>query len=70
MAKSYANCRRYKNAKPAKEKSENVGNFYTGRAHVGRSDETMWRNRNNDYGQRPHGPVGQLPLPITGMIRW
>ena len=70
MAKSYANCKRYKNVKPNKEKSENVGNFYTAKAKCGRSDDEMWRNRGSDYGKRPHGPVGQLPLPLTGMIRF
>jgi len=70
MAKSYACCKRYMNAKPDKEKSENVGNFYVARARVGRSDDEMFRNRLNDYGNKPHGPVGQLPIPITGMIRF
>lgn len=70
MAKSYATCKRFMNAKCDKEKSENVTNFYVGTARVGRSDEEMFRNRGNDYGKRPHGPVGQLPLPLTGFIRF
>lgn len=70
MAKCYSKCSRYRNIKPEKEKSENVQNFYVGRARVGRSDDEMWRNRTNDYGNKPHGPVGQLPIPVTGMIRF
>jgi hypothetical protein len=70
MSKSYATCGRYRNVKADKEKSENVTNFYVGHARLGRSDETMYRNRMNDYGYKAHGPVGQLPLPMTGMIRF
>ncbi len=51
-----------------KEKSEDVKNFYVARAKVGRSDEEMYRNRRGDYGKKPHGTEGPLPIPITGMI--
>lgn len=71
MSKSYRSCRRYKNVKAAAETSENVGNFYIARARVDRTDEQVYRSRMNYYGNTPpHGIVGQLPLPLTGMIRF
>lgn len=63
----YTNCRRYKNVKPRAETSENVGNFYVARAKVGRSDEEMYRNRQNDYGNKPAPEDGDnLPIWISG----
>ncbi len=66
---SYTTCRRYKGKKGKPSVHvENVTNFYTRRPEMGRSTETMFRNMRSDYGNRPHGPVGQMPIPITGMI--
>lgn len=62
----YAN-NKLKNVKE-KEKSEDVKNFYVAKARVGRSDEEFYRNRMGDYGNKPHGDEGPLPLPFTGMI--
>jgi hypothetical protein len=70
MSKSYGSCKRYKNVKPDKEKSENVGNFYVQRPRVGRSDDEMYRNRHNDFGNKSRGDNGPLPMAYTGMIQF
>ena len=68
---SYTTCRRYKGKKGKKSvHTENCQNFYTRRPNMGRSEGEMWRNGQSDYGVRPHGPVGMLPIPITGMIKF
>jgi hypothetical protein len=68
MAKSYASCKRYRNIKPDKEKSENVGNFYVQRPRVGRSEDEMYRNGHNDFGNKASGDNGPLPMRFSGMI--
>lgn len=64
----YCSCKRYRNVKPDKEKSEDVGNFYVAKARVGRDDEEFYRNRRNDFGNKAHGDEGPLPVRLSGMI--
>ena len=64
----YASCKKHCNVKPDKEKSENVGNFYVARARLGRSDEEMYYNRRNDFGNKSRGDRGPLPVRFSGMI--
>jgi hypothetical protein len=62
--------KKHKKVKPNPEKSENVGNFYTARVKLNRSDEEQFRNRRGDYGNKPHPEGGIAPFPLSGTIEF
>ncbi len=54
------------NATYKSKHSEDVKNFYVRRPRMNRTDEQMYRSRTNDYGKKPHGDEGPLPIWISG----